>query len=552
MGRQEYLKTDMYQYADSKSENQGNNLFTRAGITWHATKKDDFSISGMMMHGGRNDNNYTPYHYGTIGAPNDTYMMYRHNKSGGDMHMYYGEFNYRHSFTDKHYLDFVVNFHQWKGDNENYYRDSTYYMDGLTPTTYTYQYRPMFVRNRAWETKLDYENAITDKFKIQTGYQGRFSHENTPQESWIDQTSWSGEHAVEDRTYFNRFKYNLDVHALYLTMTYNFGKFGLMGGLRGEYWRVNTESYSWEQEHNPSLREQPFKKDYFQLFPSVFMSYQLTETQQLQLNYTRRLRRPWGGELNSFKNTQDASMVQFGNPELTPEYSHSFSLNYLKQWTAHSLLLSAYYRPTTDVIQRIRWQSSVDGVMYQTNRNVAKSQSTGLEMVLKNKFFRILDLTTTANAYYYKLNGFSYDIDGQTVTGEGNHNFTWNIRSMASIILPYDMTFQITGNYRAKQVITQGYRKPNWGVEIGARKNFFNKALTVALNCRDVFNTRKWEIVTEGDGFKRHQKFWRNGRNVNLTVTWNFGNMKGKKQRQDNMQGDDPASGGGYGGGIEE
>ena len=174
-------------------------------------------------------------------------------------------------------------------------------------------------------------------------------------------------------------------------------------------------------------------------------------------------------------------------------------------------------------------------------------------MVLKNKFFRILDLTTTANAYYYKLNGFSYDIDGQTVTGEGNDNFTWNIRSMASIILPYDMTFQVTGSYRAKQVITQGYRKPNWGVEIGARKNFFNKALTIALNCRDVFNTRKWEIVTEGDGFKRHQKFWRNGRNVNLTVTWNFGNMKGKRQRQDNnMQNDDPAAGSGYGSGIED
>lgn len=553
MSRQEYLKTGIYQNYDGTSKNQGNNLFTRAGITWHATKKDDFTLSGMMMHGKFDNNNIMPYHYGTIGAPNDTYVMYRHNSGEGDMHMYYGEFNYRHSFTDRHYLDFVVNFNRWVSDNENYYRDSTYYFDDITPTTYSYQYRPMFIRNRAWEMKLDYENPITDKLKLQTGYQGRFSHENTPQESWLDQTSWEGRNAVEDRAYFNRFIYDLDVHALYLTLTYNFGKFGLMGGLRGEYWRVNTESYSWEQEHDPSLREPAFKKNYFQLFPSIFMSYQLTETQQLQLNYTRRLRRPWGGELNSFKNTQDASMVQFGNPELTPEYSHSFSLNYLKQWPAHSLLLSAYYRPTTDVIQRIRWQSSTDGVMYQTNRNVAKSQSTGLEMVLKNKFFRILDLTTTANAYYYKLNGFSYDIDGQTVTGEGNDNFTWNIRSMASIILPYDMTFQVTGSYRAKQVITQGYRKPNWGLEIGARKNFFNKALTIALNCRDVFNTRKWEIVTEGDGFKRHQKFWRNGRNVNLTVTWNFGNMKGKRQRQDNnMQNDDPAAGSGYGSGIED
>ena len=84
----------------------------------------------------------------------------------------------------------------------------------------------------------------------------------------------------------------------------------------------------------------------------------------------------------------------------------------LKTWTEHSLMVSAYYRPTTDVMQRINWQNQADGLMYSTTKNVAKSLSEGLEVVLKNRLFRILDLTTTANAYYYKINGFSYDIDG--------------------------------------------------------------------------------------------------------------------------------------------
>ena len=364
----------------------------------------------------------------------------------------------------------------------------------------------------------------------------------------MDNNSFDGQNVAEDRAFFNRFIYDLDIHALYTTMTYNFGKFGLMAGLRGEYWRVNTESYTWEQEHDASKRDTPFKKDYFQLFPSVFMSYQLTETAQLQLNYTRRLRRPWGGELNSFKNTRDASMVSFGNPELTPEYSNSFSLNFLKTWQQHSLLVSAYYRPTTDVIQRIRWQSTTDGVIYQTNKNVAKSQSTGLELVLKNKLFRILDLTTTANAYYYKLDGFSYDIDGQTVTGASDHNFTWNARMQASLMLPYDITFQATGNFRAREVITQGYRKSGYSVDLGVRKNFFNRLFTLAINCRDLFNSRHWETVTSSDTFTRHQKFWRNGRRVNFTLTWNFGNMKTKKKRQGQEQpaDDEQEMNGGY------
>lgn len=237
-------------------------------------------------------------------------------------------------------------------------------------------------------------------------------------------------------------------------------------------------------------------------------------------------------------------MVEFGNPELTPEFSNSFSLNYLKTWTQHSVLVSAYYRPTTDVMQRIRWQSSTDGLMYQTNMNVAKSLSTGLELVVKNKLFRILDLTTTANAYYYKLNGFSYYIDGQTVNGEENHNFTWNARMQASLILPYDITVQVSGRYNARQVITQGYRKANFGMEAGVKKNFLNKALTLSLNCRDVFNSRKWDTYTSDDTFTRHQKNWHRGRSVNLTVTWNFGNMKAKRPKMDRRsEGDDHNNG---------
>jgi len=525
-----YHNANTYQRYSGRNSNMGNNLFTRAGLTWHATDKDDLSLNGMMMIGGGKNNSNIPYHYGTLGALSDTHMMLRSTRSRNDMRMLYGEFNYRHNFSDKHFLDFTIDANKWKSDNDNFYQDSTVYYNMDKPTEYDYQYRPMFMNNRRWETKLDYENQITDLMKIEAGYQGNFSHENTPQESYVDENNWDGSNSIEDKTYFNRFIYDMDLHALYATVSYKLGRLGVMAGLRGEYWKINTESYTWEQEHDASKREPAFKKDYFQLFPSLFLSYQLTETQQLQLNYTRRLRRPWGGQLNSFRDTRDATMVSFGNPELTPEYSNSFSLNYLKTWTEHSLLVSAYYRPTTDVIQRINYQSSSDGMMYSTNMNVAKSLSSGLEVVLKNKLFRILDLTTTANAYYYKLDGFKYDIDGQTVVGEGNHNFTWNARMTASLMLPYDISVQGTGRYNSRSVITQGYRKANYSVDLGVRKNFMNKTFTVALNCRDLLNSRKWENYTSSETFTRHQLNKRGGRNVNLTVTWNFGNMKAKKK----------------------
>ena len=301
MSRQEYLNTNTYQNYDGRSVNMGNNLFSRAGVTFHATKKDDISLSGMLMTGKRKDWNTTPYHYGTIGAAQDSRLMYRRTFSGGKMNMNYVEMNYRHSFSDTHFLDLVVDFNRWGGDNDNIYQDSTTYHDGITPTTYDYLSRPLDMNNRNWEVKLDYENPVSERLKLQAGYQGRFSHENTPQESYVDDSHWDGRSLVEDQAYFNRFIYDMDLHALYATLNFTWDKFGLMTGLRGEYWKVNTESYTWQQEHDASLRDQPFKKDYFQLFPSLFMSYQLTANDQLQLNYTRRLRRPWGGQLMPVK-----------------------------------------------------------------------------------------------------------------------------------------------------------------------------------------------------------------------------------------------------------
>jgi len=555
--RQENYKTNEYHDLSSRNKHLGNNIFTRAGITLHATKHDDVSLSGMFMNGKHKNWSLAPYNYYALDTDILSKRLTRDSRSSGRMRMLQGEIDYRHNFSDKHFLDCYVSFDRWKSNDGNIYYDLTEYYPDMIDETLTdvyiaersYQYRPLHINNRSWEAKLDYENEFSERFKLQAGYQGRFSHENTPQESFVDSTTYNGQNLEEDKTYFNRFIYSMDVHALYATATLKFGPFGIMGGLRGEYWKVDTESYTWEQEHDASLRQTPFKKDYFQLFPSLFLSYQITENDQLQLNYTRRLRRPWGGQLNNFKDTRDASVITYGNPELTPEYSNSFSLNYLKTWTEHSLMLSAYYRPTTDVIQRLTYQDISDGLMYSTSENVAKSLSTGLELVVKNKLFRIVDLTTTANAYYYKLDGFSYNIGGQTVNGEGNHNFSWNARTTVSVILPYDISVQASGRYRSKQVITQGYRKANYSVDLGARKNFFNKMFTLSVNCRDLFNSRKWESVTESDTFLRHSVHKRGGRKVNVTLTWNFGNTKAKKKPRNDMEehDDDEQQSSGYG-----
>ena len=145
-------------------------------------------------------------------------------------------------------------------------------------------------------------------------------------------------------------------------------------------------------------------------------------------------------------------------------------MNYIKNWeSGHTLSLSGYYRATDDVIQRIRFLNVEENVMYTTSENVAKSQASGMEIVGKNRLFKILNLTTTVNLFYSKLDGFSYMPEGADapVIGKTNESFSWNVRMIANVSLPWGISLQGMGRYNSKRLVAQGYRKPNYSVNLG-------------------------------------------------------------------------------------
>ena len=449
------------------SKRQYNNWFGRFGATWHITKSDDlaFNVTGMTGGGDNSEN----IHYNSIDSQKNTiYTSDRITNGDSDMKMYNLELNYVHKFSENSNIDLMVSNNQWRRDGMNIFRQSTVYTDPSQTANPLYQTQENDIKDKTWEVQADYTNKISDMARIEAGYKGTFQRNASPVDTY---TGTTAEDIRQDESLYNRFLYNQDVHALYMTYGGKWDKLSYQAGLRGEYWRVDTRSLDFDQEFNGKASE-TFEKDYFKLFPSAFISYALPKNNELQVNYTRRLRRPWGGQLNSFRNISDASNISFGNPELTPEYSHSFELNYIKSWeSGHTLSLSGYYRSTDDVIQRIRFLNMEDNVMYTTSENVAKSQASGLEIVGKDKLFKILDLTTTVNLYYSKLDGFSYLPQGAEtpVIGDTDESFAWNVRMIANFSLPWGVSLQGTGNYNSKQLMAQGHREPNYSVDLGLR-----------------------------------------------------------------------------------
>jgi hypothetical protein len=86
---------------------------------------------------------------------------------------------------------------------------------------------------------------------------------------------------------------------LYATYQKSFEKFGYSVGLRGE--SAFTKGYLVTLDSFVS-------NEYFKIYPTLHLSYQLKENKELQLNYSKRVNRPEGDELNPFPEYQDPAI----------------------------------------------------------------------------------------------------------------------------------------------------------------------------------------------------------------------------------------------------
>ena len=516
-----------YQNQWSKGNHNPNNIFVRTGLTWRFTEKDEVYTNLMGMYGGGKHTNDITAESGLLNSDGSlgsvTEKRIRTTSQEGSPRMYNVEFGYTHRWSDSHFIDLSFGHHTWQQKRDATYLQTTEILTSSAPAHKSYQFQTGDNKSSNFEIKLDYEYKINENNRVEAGYKADFSDDNSPVITYNDES-----HSTPDINLYNKFRYKQDTHAFYGTYSGRIGKLGYQVGLRGEYWNIKTRSYGWSEEQSGAIPGYS-QKDFFELFPSAFVSYEISKGQEIQLNYTRRLRRPWGGQLNSFQNISDSTNISFGNPNLTPEYSNAYEVNYIKNWKDHTLSISGYYRTTEDVIERISY--SQGKVIYTTSENVAQTQSAGLEIIGKNRLFKILDLTTTVNFFYYKLDDFKYTIYGQEITGEADENFSWNARMTASMMLPWGVTMQATGRYNAKRIVAQGHREPSYSVDLGLRK-MFNSKWSLSVNVRDLLDSRGWNSVTNNKNFYRDSDSSRGGRTFSFTLTYNFGNMKAQPPKR--------------------
>ncbi len=253
----------------------------------------------------------------------------------------------------------------------------------------------------------------------------------------------------------------------------------------------------------------------------------------MQVNYTRRINRPWTRALNPFTDISDPLNIRFGNPNLRPELINSFELSHLWYGKATSLTSTAFYRATTDNVTRYR-RLRDDGVTEQTYLNLARSYSYGMEFVVNQ------DITS-----WWKANGnFSYYI--ATIKGDPGvpdvltqTNRSWTARVNSNMTIAKGFDSQVSVNYRSPFIIPQGEIQSFFNVDVGVKKEVLKGRGAISLRVSDIFNTLRFRINTYGEGFTSYTEAKRESRIAFIGFTYRFGKQIQQLQREREQRDDE-------------
>ena len=510
-------------------------IFVRAGLDYHLNSKNTLSLSGFGMAGSGTQGSNTSYLLSND-MYNSTSLLrnYSQNNNGtGNRPSLNVDLGFNHEFNKGSNIiaNFSYSSHNRGGESTYAQYDSiSHAQSNLTQNSIS--------DHTEYEFKLDYTNKLSENSKLEAGLQSNLTNRLSGTSGTNNMFNNQLITPIDIPTYYDSFNYNEQIHAGYLTYGNKIGNLNFQLGLRGELLLKDyADTTKVGNTQTKAVQVSP-QNSTFHLFPSFFLAYTLpNKGGDLQFNLSSRVNRSRGSSINPYKNYSDSTNVTFGNPNLAPQYSTNLELSYIKEWGAQTLSTSLYTHLTNDVVQSVHYLDK--GVMQSTFANVSKSQNTGLELISRNRLFKFLDLTTTVNVYYSKLDSATYINPLNTsiiIPIPGQSSLSWTGNIMANFMLSKTFSGQITANYASPQLIAQGTANAAYSVDFGVRKSLLDRKLNISLNVRDLLNSDRNFQTTSGTGFKQTTSSYFHGRMIGLTLSYSFGTMKPKPADLKKMQ----------------
>ncbi|MFD2550785.1 TonB-dependent receptor domain-containing protein [Bizionia sediminis] len=398
--------------------------------------------------------------------------------------------------------------------------------------------------------QADYVLPIGEKSQFEAGYRGNFNNQDT--DYTVSLLNNNTNQFEINRNLSNFLDYREYVNAAYTQFGSKIGsKFSFLLGLRLENTRITVDQ--------PTSGDYS-KNDYTGLFPTVNLSYEVSEDENITLGYSRRIQRPRSWFINPFPSRASVTNIFKGNPELAPSYSGLFDIGYYKKFGKVSLNGSAYYQHATDVFSFVSFETD-DFYIFETNQTVNINdpnfddlnnlyelvpvlQRSPINLATEDRFgfeFTVTYKPTKNWNINSNFNIFRQSITGTTPNGLSldNDNTSWFARLNNKYTLPGAVEWQTSLNYRGPSSDAQNEREGVFSANMAFSKDILNDNASIALNVSDLLNSRKRIMNTTTDTYYSESEFQWRERSINLSFTYRFNQQKKRANRGGGQNGGD-------------
>ncbi len=509
-----------YQRIDQDRQQNSLNNSIRFGIDYLPSDKE--TLTGAFLYRTSNEDNTVDLVYKDyLNTPeNLTAITNRSDdENENDSNLEYSV-SYRKQYSSrKHTLSASVQYRdKLSKENSDFFEERTFgvAIDDLIQTSRNNE------GEKTWLSKIDFKKPLFDgKGKLELGMRNSFRNVSN---DYVVKELINGE-LLRLPQLSNMFNYDEQVQALYTQLGQEIGNFSYQLGLRAEYTDIRTELEETKERND---------RNYFNVFPSAFLNYKLSQINSLQVNYSKRIRRPRFWDLNPFFSFSDSRNTYSGNPDVNPEFTDSYEINFISYWDNLTVSTGLFYRHTRENIVWIL-DFREDGTTNRQPQNLGTNDDLGLEVTFQYSAIKWLKLDANANLFQNKQDVFG---------AEGLRNtdyFTWFGRITPRIIMWKGSDLQIRFNYRAPRETVQGSRQAIATLDVGWSLDVMKNTATFNLSVRDIFNSRRHQGTTIGTNFYREAEFRWRLRSVNLAFNYRI-NQKKKRGRGG-------SGGSGFGGG---
>lgn len=487
----------------------GGNYGANLEFTWFPNTAHTFSVGTRL-----NTRKHKMTSFSLIEEFADDAELYSYYNNGDGIYSNattstYFSYKYNINHDKKHYLD-VRGVYNYRYGDDVYKTD---FLDADGNKTGGFKNVEKGPSNMV-RINVDYSKAFKNNLVFEAGTQIQFG-QNSDDNSNLEYNPLTDDYELVP-LFSNSATYVRNIAGGYVMMQNKIADFGYQIGLRAEYTDREISSPNFDQSTLINRLD---------WFPTVHLSYNFDDDNQVLVNYTRRIQRPRSYYLEPFVTFTDQYSTRSGNPELNPEYIDAVELNWITSFDKGFVSIETYLRHVNNYIDRIQIPTDTNNILSMPF-NVGQTNSIGIEPSFSYKLFEWWKLDAAVNIFYFEIISERKEINSSS-------NTTWNSRLTNTFPMGNDWNIQVASRYVGRTVTSQGEDKGYFTMNGSVRKSFSNNKFALIFQMRDIFSTIRRESISFAGNVENYSLRQPRTPFYTLTFSMRLNNYKKKRQEEE-------------------